>query len=311
MARLSAVAFFMLNGLLLTGAIPQYGPQGGGSSSAAYGSAGGAPPAAAAPPPPPPPPPAAGGAPAYGGGAPGGGAPGGGAPGGGAPGGSPAGGNDQLTVQCKATPGAGGKFKYDCSGVNKDAITLKTEHFLWLENQAGSAQNLDVEIPNYNIDEFIKAAYKALGPQDGAKINILLKKPDVTYNAEKEDQPQADVGAPAVSVNYQPVEKISVHYPTQKQYSTGGGSGSSAAASAGGAPAAGGASAGGAPAGGAPAGGAPGGAGGNYGGASAAAAPAAAPAAPAAPAGGNYGGGAGAYSRPQRESGYKYYFIRQ
>jgi len=307
MARVSAVAFLVLNGLLLTGAIPQYGPQGGSSSGASYASAGGAPPAAAAAPPPPPPPPAPVAPAAYGGSSGGGSAPGGGAP---APGGSPAGGssggNNQLTVQCKATPDAGGKFKYDCSGVNKDAITLKTEHFLWLENQAGSSQNLDVEIPNYNIDEFIKAAYKTLGPQDGAKINILLKKPDVTYNAQKDDAPKADVGAPSVSVNYQPVDKISVHYPTQKQYSTGGGSsgsssaassssdGSSAAASAGGAPAA--------------AGGAP--AGGNYGGG----APAAAPAGPSVPAGGSYGGaagGAGAYSRPQRESGFRYYFIRQ
>lgn len=260
----------------MTSAIPQYGPP----------SAGGPPPGAAPPPPPPayaaapggpaggaPPPPAYAAAP----GGPAGGAPPPPPPFGSAPGGAAGGSSGgQLSVQCKAAPDGSGKIKYDCSGVNKDAITLKTEHFLWLESPSSSSQNLDIEIPNYNIDEFIKAAYKALGPQEGAKINILLKKPDVTYNAEKGDAPKADQSQPAVNVNYQPVDKISVHYPSQKAYGHGG-------------PAAVDPLAGGAPPAGPPPAGPP--------------APGLAPG--PAPAGG------GAYSRPQRESGYRYYFIRQ
>lgn len=273
--------FFALNGLLLTGALPQYGQSSGG-----------------APPPPPPPPPAQS---SYGGAAAGPGAGGPGAGGPGAPGtvsssssSSSGGAGGPLTVQCRASPDGSGNVKYDCSGVNKDAITLKTEHILWLESQNGQNQNLDIEIPNYNIDEFIKAAFKAAGPQQGANINIVLKKPDVTYNAQKDDAPKPQSSQPAVSVNYQPVDKISVHYPTQKQYSNGGGSSSSGSVG-GGAPS-GPAPSGPAPQGPAPQGPSPQG-------------PAPQGPAPQGPA--PAGPGAGAYSRPQRESGYRYYFIRQ
>ncbi|OXA61628.1 transcription factor SOX-3 [Folsomia candida] len=221
-------------------------PSGGGGGSAPnYASAGPAPqqpapqPAAAQPPPSAP-------APSYSSSSSsssGGLAPSSGGDGGSSSGGGGSGGN--LQVQCKSqetAPGSG-SFKFSCEGVDPNQISLRSEHILWLEGPAGQKQVIDVDIPNYKIEELIKAGFKPSQGQ-GTQINLKLKKPDQTYEAQKDDI-KSQQGTPTVNLQYEPVQKTVAHFPSDKPYSPlqgpllppgGGSSGSSSSSSSGGAP---------------------------------------------------------------------------
>lgn len=122
-----------------------------------------------------------------------------------------------LNVQCKNQETAPGKFKFVCDGVDKNAISLKSEHVLWLTNSGGKQQIVDIEIPNYKIEELIKAGFKTL-PGQGSLINLLLKKPEQTYDAQVDKLPEAG-GTPTVNLQYEAGSKVLVHYPNDKPYS--------------------------------------------------------------------------------------------
>jgi hypothetical protein len=93
---------------------------------------------------------------------------------------------------------------------------LKSEHVLWIQQEGGAAQDIDVSVPNYRIDELIKAGFKGAAGGD-TRVNILLKKPEQSYNAEIGPQ-ESSQSAPSVNVQYEPVDKILVHYPVDKPY---------------------------------------------------------------------------------------------
>lgn len=122
-----------------------------------------------------------------------------------------------LQVECKPQQVSPGRYKFVCEGVNKDAISLKSEHILWLQNSGGEQQILDIEVPNYKIEELIKAGFKTT-PGQGPKINVLLKKPEQTYDAQV-DQPKPVAGEPTVNLQYEAVDKTVVHFPNDKPYS--------------------------------------------------------------------------------------------
>jgi len=121
-----------------------------------------------------------------------------------------------LQVECKRQEVSPGNFKFVCEGVNKDSITLRSEHILWLQNEGGKQQVLDIEVPNYKIDELIKAGFKTT-PGGGTQVNVLLKKPEQSYDAEV-DIPSVEGGVPTVNLQYEPVDKTVVHFPNDKQY---------------------------------------------------------------------------------------------
>lgn len=122
-----------------------------------------------------------------------------------------------LNVECQRQEVSPGRFRFVCEGVNKDAISLRSEHILWLQSNGGQQQILDIEVPNYKIEELIKAGFKA-APGQGTKINVLLKKPEQTYDAQV-DVPPSTAGEPSVSLQYEPVDKVVVHFPNDKPYS--------------------------------------------------------------------------------------------
>jgi len=122
-----------------------------------------------------------------------------------------------LNVECQRQEVSPGRFRFVCEGVNKDAISLRSEHILWLQSNGGQQQVLDIEVPNYKIEELIKAGFKASAGQ-GPKINVLLKKPEQTYDAQV-DVPPSTAGEPSVSLQYEPVDKVVVHFPNDKPYS--------------------------------------------------------------------------------------------
>lgn len=95
---------------------------------------------------------------------------------------------------------------------------MKSEHVLWLSGPKGGGQALEIEVPNYRVDELIKAGFKQGAGSGRTQINLLLRKPEQTYGAVAENTP--DVGSDAeVSLQYEPVGPVQVvHFPNDKQY---------------------------------------------------------------------------------------------
>jgi len=113
-----------------------------------------------------------------------------------------------------------GNYKFVCDGANREAISLRSEHILWLQGPEGHQQVVDVEIPNYRIEELIQAGFKQGEGSGGTLINLLLRRPEQSYDAQVD---QLDVTKsivqPSVQLQYEPVTKTVVHYPTDKRYS--------------------------------------------------------------------------------------------
>jgi hypothetical protein len=125
----------------------------------------------------------------------------------------------KLQVSCQQSLVRPGVYSFNCVGVDPAAITLQSEHILWLNGNSGNAQQLDVVIPNYRVEELIRAAQKA-GSGGSTSVNILLKKPETVYDVQAQDGTSTPDAPPSVNLQYEDVPApVSVHYPTEKQYS--------------------------------------------------------------------------------------------
>ena len=131
---------------------------------------------------------------------------------------SAGGGGGPLSVSCQSQAVSAGVYKFSCVGVDQSLITLSSEHILWLKGAGGENQQLDVVIPNYRVEELIRAAVK--GSQGGStNVNILLQKPQTVYDVQAQDAVGGEPAQPSVNLQYEPVDKpTSLHYPTDKQY---------------------------------------------------------------------------------------------
>lgn len=123
-----------------------------------------------------------------------------------------------LQVECRRQEVSPGRFKFVCEGVNPNSISLRSEHILWLEGPEGQKQVVDIEVPNYKIEELIKAGFKSKPGESGTLINVLLKKPEQSYDAQV-DQITSIAGTPSVNLQYEPVQPVKVHFPVDKPYS--------------------------------------------------------------------------------------------
>lgn len=123
-----------------------------------------------------------------------------------------------LAVQCQRTETSPGKYQFICSGVDPRAITLSSEHILWLKGPGAQSQQLDIVVPNYRVEELIRAALKA-GSGGSTNVNILLKKPETTYDVQAQEGGSTPGSKPVVNLQYEPVrEPVSVHYPGEQAY---------------------------------------------------------------------------------------------
>jgi len=122
----------------------------------------------------------------------------------------------EAQVECRKQETAPGKFKFVCDGVRQELVTLRSEHILWLTADSTGPKVVDIEVPNYKIDELIKAGYKT-APGGDTTINVFLKKPEQSAEAEV-DVPKGSDGDTVVNLQYeQPTSEI-VHFPNDKQY---------------------------------------------------------------------------------------------
>lgn len=126
------------------------------------------------------------------------------------------GGGAGPSVECQRQEVGPGQFRFNCAGVNQDQITLRNEHILWLTSDGSGPQVLDIEVPNYKINELIKAGYKT-SAGGSTKINVLLRRPEQSADAEV-DVPKTQSGQTSVNLQYEaPVSQL-VHYPNDKPY---------------------------------------------------------------------------------------------
>ena len=129
-----------------------------------------------------------------------------------------AGSGGPLAVSCQSQQTSNGVYRFNCVGVDPSLTTLRSEHILWLKGASGQAQQLDVVVPNYRVEELIRAALKS-GSSGSTNVNILLQKPQTVYDVQAQDGRQPDAQPPRVNLQYEAVDRpISVHYPTEKQY---------------------------------------------------------------------------------------------
>jgi len=131
---------------------------------------------------------------------------------------NPGGSGGNLNVKCEKRPGPGGKLSFICRPLSPELITLKSEHVLWLPGPKGGGQALEIEVPNYRVDELIKAGFKKSQGGGSTRINVLLRKPEQAYGAVAEETPSIDSDA-EVNLQYEPVGPVQiVHFPNDKQY---------------------------------------------------------------------------------------------
>jgi hypothetical protein len=127
-------------------------------------------------------------------------------------------GGGSLAVQCQRREVSPGQFQFSCDGVDPRKITLSSEHILWLKGPGGESQQLDIVVPNYRVEELIRAALKA-GSGGSTNVNILLKKPQTIYDVQAQEGANIPGAKPVVNLQYEPVrEPVSVHYPTEQAY---------------------------------------------------------------------------------------------
>jgi len=135
---------------------------------------------------------------------------GGGGGGGGRPGGN---GN----VRCQRIGGGADSYRFQCEVVRKEDITLKYEHILWLAGSGGGAPAVEIVVPNYRVEEIIKAGFKGGAVGGKQPINILLQRPEKTVAAEV-DVPKQGPIEPEVNIQYEAPTNTQVHYPNDQAY---------------------------------------------------------------------------------------------
>src|SRR5690348_3058569 len=74
-------------------------------------------------------------------------------------------------IRCDRTETAPGVYSFEC--VPTAPCIISREDVLWLKGSQ-EAQELNVVVPNYRLEEVIKAAFKSQAGA-GAQVNILLK----------------------------------------------------------------------------------------------------------------------------------------
>jgi len=122
-----------------------------------------------------------------------------------------------ASVECKRREVSPGYFQFNCEGADPNKITISSEHILWLCPDESENQQLDIVVPNYRVEELIRAALKK---SNGSltTVNILLKKPETAYDVQAQDGRAIPAGKPSVNLQYEPVKGRPIHAFIFKQY---------------------------------------------------------------------------------------------
>jgi hypothetical protein len=122
-----------------------------------------------------------------------------------------------IQAPCTTTADSNGDLRVNCRVRNPQDLTFRTKHILWITPGAQGSQNYNIDIDNYRLEELIQAAFKP-GQDTSSKFNILVKRPQHSYDAQIEKL-TVPLNKPEINLQYEPVKDLQVHYPTDKQYS--------------------------------------------------------------------------------------------
>jgi hypothetical protein len=114
---------------------------------------------------------------------------------------------DGPAATCERREVAPGKFEYVC---NANPGTLTQESILWVPT-SGSSQELLIRVPNYRLQEIIRAGLISRGA-GSTNVRVHVERPEIQSVVEGrfEDQPGL---APNVQVTYDGIQPVrEVHY---------------------------------------------------------------------------------------------------
>jgi hypothetical protein len=117
-------------------------------------------------------------------------------------------------VTCREVKGSNGQVSFDCvSAVNSQDLAAKNEYILWLTSNAqGKAHDLNIDVPNYQIQDTIQAAAKGAAANSHTNVNVNLAKPEVTFIAQKEERLGDHTQTFDVNLEYSKIQGQSVHF---------------------------------------------------------------------------------------------------
>jgi hypothetical protein len=112
-------------------------------------------------------------------------------------------------VNCREVNG-----RFDCVSVTPVSdLTAQNLYILWLQsNRQGQDHALNIDVPNYQIQDVIQAAAKGASANSHTNINVNLAKPDVTFLAQKEERIGDHTQSFDVSLQYDRLQGQSVHF---------------------------------------------------------------------------------------------------
>jgi len=129
-------------------------------------------------------------------------------------------------VTCREVKQSNGQVSFDCvSVVPQQDLEAKNAFILWLKsNREGQNHALNIDVPNYSIQDTIQAAAKGVGANSHTNINVNLAKPEVSYIAQKEEKLGDHTQSFDVNLQYDRLQGQSVHFADEgagsQRYST-------------------------------------------------------------------------------------------
>jgi len=100
--------------------------------------------------------------------------------------------------------------------VDPDIITVCNENTLWLQGSNSQKQVIDVDVPNYRVEELIRAGYVATNGEN-TLVNVRLKRPHFIHEAQV-DQNIDFEGSPVVNLQYEPINRKKISFPYDRQF---------------------------------------------------------------------------------------------
>jgi len=117
-------------------------------------------------------------------------------------------------VTCREVSSSGGNVGFDCvSVVPQQQLSAQNQYVLWLKSGgSGQNQNLDINVPNYRVEDVIQAAAKGGDSKSHTNINVKLDRPEFSYQAQKEERVGQTAQTFGVNLEYQSIDGRAVHF---------------------------------------------------------------------------------------------------
>jgi len=117
-------------------------------------------------------------------------------------------------VNCRQVSDHNGQVAFDCvSVVPSQHLSAQNQYILWLKSgRSGQDHAVDINVPNYRVEDVIQAAAKGGDSKSHTNINVKLDRPEFTYQAQKEERVGQTHQSFGVNLEYQSIDGRAVHF---------------------------------------------------------------------------------------------------